>query len=316
MRKLLGLMVAAGVLFVGGLAQAASPLVSVDWVKSNGGKEGVVLLDVRGPIAGATKADYLRAHIPGAVWTDYLEGGWRIANKEKIVGMLPPVANLEKLIGGLGIGNDDHVVIIHGGGTAVEMGTATRVYWTFKVLGHEEVSILDGGMVAYLMDVDKKTEKPLNPLEKGMVKVTAKSFKGTLQEAMLVSKDEVNKASQSGGVLVDNRTHNQFIGINKHPKATRFGTIPTARSLPENWLTQNGGGMFSDKARLGKLYAYAGVPTSGKQISFCNTGHWASLGWFASHEILGNQEARMYDGSMAEWTADTSLPMQETAKIN
>jgi thiosulfate/3-mercaptopyruvate sulfurtransferase len=316
MNKLFGLIILSCLLFMGGQAQAATPLVSVDWVKNNLGKEGIVFLDVRGPLAGKTKADYLRGHIPGAVWTDYLMGGWRVANKDKIVGMLPPVTKLEKLIGGLGIGNNDHVVIIPNGGKALDVGTATRVYWTFKVLGHENVSILNGGMVAYLKDMDAKTKKPVNPLEKGMVKVAAKSFKGSLQQAMIINKADVSKASKTDGVLVDNRPHNQFIGINKHPKATRFGTIPNSKSLPENWLTKNGGGMFSSPARLNKLYTYASIPTKGSQINFCNTGHWASLGWFVSHEILGNKEAKMYDGSMAEWTADNGLPMQETAKIN
>ena len=303
-------------MFLGGLAQAATPLVSVNWVKDNLGKEGIVFLDVRGPLAGKTKADYLRGHIPGAIWTDYLMGGWRVANKDKIVGMLPSVSKLEKLIGGLGISNNDHVVIIPNGGKALDVGTATRVYWTFKVLGHKNVSILNGGMVAYLAEIDAKTKKPVNPLEKGMVKVTAKNFKGSLQKAMIINKADVNKASQAGGVLVDNRPHNQYIGINKHPKATRFGTIPNSKNLPENWLTKNGGGMFSSPARLNKLYTYASIPTKGSQINFCNTGHWASLGWFVSHEILGNKDAKMYDGSMAEWTADKGLPMQETAKIN
>jgi thiosulfate/3-mercaptopyruvate sulfurtransferase len=316
MKKLFGLITLACLVFVGGVAQAASPLVSVDWVKNNLGNKGIVFLDVRGPLAGKTKADYLRGHIPGAVWTDYLMGGWRVANKEKIVGMLPSVTKLEKLIGGLGIGNDDHIVIIPAGGKALDVGTATRIYWTFKVLGHDEVSILNGGMVAYLKDIDAKTKKPVNPLEKGMVQVAAKSFKGNLQKEMIISKADVSSVSQSGGVLVDNRPHNQFIGINKHPKAPRFGTIPNSKSLPENWLTKNGGGMFSSPGRLNKLYTYASVPTKGSQINFCNTGHWASLGWFVSHEILGNKEAKMYDGSMAEWSADKGLPMQEAAKIN
>jgi thiosulfate/3-mercaptopyruvate sulfurtransferase len=241
MKKLFGLITLACLVFVGGVAQAASPLVSVDWVKNNLGNKGIVFLDVRGPLAGKTKADYLRGHIPGAVWTDYLMGGWRVANKEKIVGMLPTVTKLEQLIGGLGIDNGDHIVIIPAGGKALDVGTATRIYWTFKVLGHDEVSILNGGMVAYLKDIDAKTKKPVNPLEKGMVKVAAKSFKGNLQKEMVISKADVSLASQSGGVLVDNRPHNQFIGINKHPKAPRFGTITNSKSLPENRLTKNGG---------------------------------------------------------------------------
>ena len=58
-----------------------------------------------------------------------------------------------------------------------------------------------------------------------------------------------------------------------------------------------------------------GVPTSGDQITFCNTGHWASLGWFVSSEIMGNKQTRMYDGSMVEWSADQSLPMQSAVSV-
>jgi len=56
--------------------------------------------------------------------------------------------------------------------------------------------------------------------------------------------------------------------------------------------------------------------STGDQINFCNTGHWASLGWFASHELLGNKKARMYDGSMLEWSADESLPMERQVNLD
>ncbi len=316
MRRLLAMvMMTAVAVGISVSVKAATPLVDVAWAKDNIGKPGVVFLDVRGKLGGASKATFLRSHIPGAVWTNYLKDGWRVKDNVGTVGQLPPVAKLEKLIGGLGIGNSDHVVVVPVGGKALDVGTATRIYWTFKVLGHDNVSILDGGMRAYTSEVDKKTKKPVNPLAKGPSKPTAKTFKGNLRTEMLVSKAEVGKASGSNGVLVDNRPNNQYLGINKHGKAKRFGTIPNAKNLPENWMTQNGGGMFRDKGALKKLYALAGVPTSGEQISFCNTGHWASLGWFASSEILGNKQAKMYDGSMVEWSADKTLPMQSAVSL-
>lgn len=314
MRKFTSLMVATIFLAFAGAASAATPLVDVGWIKSNIGKSGVVFLDVRGRLGGQSKANYLKSHIPGAIWSNYLRDGWRTKDKNGTVGQLPPVAKLEKLIGGLGIGNADHVVVIPVGGKALDMGTATRIYWTFKVLGHENVSILDGGMKAYLSARDAKTKKPLNPLESGQITRKATTFKGTLQTAMMASKAEVAKASTSGGILVDNRPNNQYLGINKHGMAKRHGTIPNAKNVPENWLTQNGGGMFRDKATIRKLYQLAGVSTSEPQINFCNTGHWASLGWFASSEILGNKNAKLYDGSMVEWSADKSLPMQSAIK--
>ncbi len=315
MRRTIRLLFLGLLLTAAALAQAAQPLVDVDWVKANIGKPGVVFLDVRGRLAGKSKSDYLRGHIPGAVYTNYLKDGWRVKDANGTIGMLPPVAKLEKLIGGLGIGNDDHVVIVPQGGRALDMGTATRIYWTFKVLGHDRVSILDGGMQAYTKAVDKKSGKPINPLEKGMVKPVAKHFKANMRREMIATKEDVKKAMEKGTVLVDNRPHNQYVGVNRHGKAKRNGTIPGAVNLPENWLTRNGGGQFRPKSELEQLYAAAGVPTDGDQITFCNTGHWASLGWFASSEILGNKAAKMYDGSMVEWSADDGLPMEQKVKI-
>ena len=315
MRKFLQLLVFGGLLVVLGTVQANQPLVDVDWVKNAIGKPGIVFLDVRGRLSGNSKTSYLRAHIPGAIYTDYLKEGWRDKDKNGTPAMLPAVEKLEKLIGGLGIDNDTHVVIIPQGAKALDMGTATRVYWTFKVLGHDKVSILNGGMVAYTKEVDKKTKKPVNPLEKGMVKPTPKTFKASLRQDMIVTKADVKAALGGPVTLVDNRPNDQFVGVNRHGKAKRNGTIPGSRNLPENWLTKNNGGMFRSKDELEKLYAAAGVPTSGEQISFCNTGHWASLGWFATHEILGDEQAKMYDGSMVEWSADSAMPMDQQVQF-
>lgn len=296
-------------LLVSGLTQAAdiTPLVDVDWIKAHSCDDGVAVLDIRNDLDGGSKTDYLRGHIPCAVYTDYLKGGWR-GMVSNVPGQLAPTADLEKLIGGLGIDNDTHVVIYHHGKNAVDMGSATRVYWTFKVLGHDKVSILNGGYLAYAADASNK-------LDKGNVKPEAKSFKAALRKEMIVDKAEVAGLVNKDVPLVDLRPQHQFIGINKHPKAKRYGTIPGSVNLPESWLTENGGGKFRDKAALEKLYQLANVPTSGNQVNFCNTGHWASLGWFAASEILGNKDARLYDGSMVDWSADDSLAMEQKANI-
>ncbi len=296
------------------LAQlSASPLVDVAWVKVNLGKPGIVLLDVRSG-AGRTKADYLAGHIPGAVFTDYAKGGWREKNAAGVEGMLPSPEKLEKVIGDLGISNDTHVVLIPEGKAAVDMGAATRLYWTFKVLGHDKVSILDGGFLAWVKDVDKE-KKPVNPLETTEAKPETKTFKANVRKQMIISKDDVVAAASAKQPLVDNRPPDFFLGLSKSPAAKTPGTIPNATNIPEAWLTEGNGGKFRSKAHLAKLYEIAGVPTSGRQVNFCNTGHWASLGWFAASEILGNKDAVMYDGSMAEWTQDAATPLDRKIKL-
>jgi thiosulfate/3-mercaptopyruvate sulfurtransferase len=295
------------------------PLVDVSWAVNHIGKLGVVFLDVGGERAGRSKADYLKSHIPGAIHTDYEVDGWRSTDQREIVGMFPiddpaesqdVATGVETLIGGLGIDNDRHVVIVAAGKSADDMATATRIFWTFKVLGHDAVSILDGGMAAYEEDRNPATMQPRNPIETGAVNPVTMTFKASPRWEMIATKADVKKALLGDAVLVDSRSNDQFLGINRHPEVKRSGTIPGARNLPENWLTVNGTGKFRVGGDFLVLLQEAGVPTSGKVINFCNTGHEASLGWFVTHEILGNKQARIYDGSLAEWAADRALPLQ------
>ena len=294
-------------LLIGLNAQAATPLVDVDWVKANSCNKDVRVLDIRNPLDGGSRTDYLKGHIPCAVHTDYLKGGWR-GLVDNVPGQLPPTDKIAKLIGDLGIDNDTQVVVYHHGKNALDMGSATRVYWTFKVLGHDKVSILNGGYLAYV--------KGENKIEKGNNKVEAKTFKANLRADMLATAADVKKAMNDGKTeLVDLRPQHQFMGINRHPKSKRSGTIPGSKNLPESWMTQNGGGSFRTKADLSKLYKIAKIDPDADQISYCNTGHWASVGWFVNSEIMGNKKSKLYDGSMVEWSANSDLPIENTANI-
>ncbi len=289
-------------------ATAASALVDVAWLLQHGGDENVVVLDLRG------RHHYNRGHVPGAVNTDYGRGGWRVRGPGGTPGVFPAAAKslaaLTRTIGTLGISNNSHVVLLPYGDSAGDMGVATRIYWTFKVLGHDAVSILDGGMAAYTRArrADKRT--PLNPLVAGAEKRPAQQFTVKLRRDMLIDGDAAAAALARGTPLVDGRPNLQFIGLQRSGSVLRAGTLPGAKSLPGQWLTENGGGGFRDVAALRRLYGIAGVPLEGDLIAFCNTGHWASLNWFVSSELLGHQRVRLYDGSLAEWTRRTSSPLE------
>lgn len=290
-----------------GPAMAADPLVGTGWVKSNLGKPGIVFLDVT-----SSAAAYAKGHVPGAVFTDYKKDKWRVDTKKnghKVAGVLPPVDHMEKLIGKLGIGSDDHVVIIANGSGAAEMGTATRLYWTFLVLGHDNVSIMDGGMAAWKKDKS-------NPLETAANKPAPKTFKANLNDALIATTEEVKAAMSDGTTLIDSRPAAQNLGIIKSGKVRTFGTIPGSISVPGEYMTVNNGGQLRSKASLAKLYEISGAPMSGKSITFCNTGHWASLGWFAEYALLGNKESAMYDGSLTEWTTDDNAPMERKVNLD
>lgn len=286
------------------MATAAEPLVDVEWAKANASKAGIVFIDFQ------PATDFLRGHIPGAVNSNYGKDGWREERaSDKVPDMLPAkLEGLGDMIGKLGIDNTTHVVLVPPGMSSTDMGVGTRVYWTFKVLGHDNVSILDGGMAAWTKD--KK-----NPLQTGAPKTEPKSFKVSVRKDMIVTMDDVKKAKAAGVVLVDNRPEDQYAGINRHPKSTDSGTIEGAKSLPNGWMTVNGMGEFRKKAQLEQLYKHAGVPASGDQINFCNTGHWASVGWFVSSELMSNKKARLYDGSMVEWTMLKGGSMEQKVKL-
>jgi thiosulfate/3-mercaptopyruvate sulfurtransferase len=289
-------------------AFAAEPLVDVDWLKANLGADDMVVIDARG------STDYLRGHIPGAVNTNYGKDGWRVKVGD-VPGLFPEdPTKLGELIGSLGIDNDTHVVVVAPGESSSDMGTATRIYWTFQVLGHDNVSVLNGGMAAYLAEVDGD-KKPVNPLEKGAVEVTPASFTIDLQEDMLPDAAEVAAMIDAGALPVDNRTADQYLGVNKHGAAKAYGTIPGAVNLPQSWTTVDAKGTFRDAETLAKLYEAAGVPVEGAQVNFCNTGHWASIGWFVSSEILGNEEAVLYDPSMTGWTQGGN-PVEAAVSVN
>src|SRR5689334_17075159 len=129
-------------------AAGAGPLVSVEWLAAHRGNPDMVVLDIRSAIDGGGTEAYAKAHIPGAVHSDYDKAGWRVT-RDGVPFRLPSVAELEKLIGELGIDEDNHVVIVPAGVHASDFAAAARVYWTLKVAGLAQVSILDGGFAAW-----------------------------------------------------------------------------------------------------------------------------------------------------------------------
>ena len=127
-------------------ARDVTPLVSAEWLKANADKDNLVILDIRDKVEETDLGD--KPYIANAVIAPYATAGWRV-EVDGVPAQLPPLEKIVALIGNLGIDGDDHVVIVPWGTDSSEFGGATRVYWTFKYLGHDAVSILDGGWRQY-----------------------------------------------------------------------------------------------------------------------------------------------------------------------
>lgn len=276
------------------------PLVDAAWLKSQLGNKSLVVIDVR-DVAKDAGNPYDKGHVPGAVNAPYATSGWR-AEVGGVPGMLPPLAQIEKTIGDLGVSNDSHVVIVPNGTDSSEFGGATRVYWTFKVLGHDAVSILDGGARAW--------EAAGGELSTEIVKPTAAAFKGELKQELLATTADVQKALADGTKLIDGRPAAQFKGEAKSPVVRAAGTIPGSVNLENSKLYDADKASFAPKDAVANLSKAAGLGKDENNIAFCNTGHWASVVWFGLSEIEGNKNTKMYDGSMAEWAADPARPVQ------
>jgi thiosulfate/3-mercaptopyruvate sulfurtransferase len=274
-----------------------SPLVSADWLAARLGRSDILPLDIRSSIDGGGAEAYAKAHVPGAVHTDYTKDGWR-ATKGMATGLLPDPEFLSELFGRLGLTPQHHIVIVSAGTSAGDFSAAARVYWTLKVAGHEDVSLLDGGMAAW-QD---------HPMEAGVRRPASTArYPVHLRPDLRADLAEVLGAIDSHNeTLVDSRSANYFAGREKSPQAKRPGRLPGSIHVDHVQVFDPATKRLRPRGELETLFAdLPPVPT----IHFCNTGHQAATNWFVLSEVLG-RPAKLYDGSMSQWTEDETRPVE------
>jgi thiosulfate/3-mercaptopyruvate sulfurtransferase len=299
----LAALLSLGATFTASAAQGSGgdvqPLVSVPWLNQHLKDKGLVVLDIRSAIDGGGVKAYTQAHIPGSVHSDYDKAGWRVT-RNKVPFMLPTVAELEKLIGDTGIDEDTRVVVVPAGVSYTDFGSAARTYWTLKTVGVKNVSILDGGVAAW--------RAAGLPTKSGENKPSPTIFTATLDNNLLAQVADVEKAEGNAGVtLIDARPVSFFLGKEKAPNASAYGHIPGSLNLDSASYYDSKTNKLKPRAELAAISAH--IP-AGPAVSYCNTGHWAATDWFVLHELLGRQDVRLYDGSMVEWTANPSRPVE------
>ncbi len=282
-------------------AASAQPLVSTDWVTGNIGRPDLVLLDIR------EEALYRVRHAFRAINFPYQNDAWRV---RPLTGINPSRTQqlFDARMSELGIANNSHVVLIHAGRSALDVADAAHVYWYFKLMSHEKISIMNGGMVAYLLD-----NGPIESLNRNL---PTSDYRSKYNGELIARLGDVEAAVIGDAIFVDYRSTAFFLGISKVEEVARYGTIPGAKNMPADWLTADGGGMIRSPASLRKIYELRGIPFAQPHIAFSNTTERAALGWFVTYELLGNKKVRLYEASIREWAANPSNKMQRQIDLD
>lgn len=272
-----------------------TPLVSSDWLAARLGEEDLSIIDAswRMPGKGDAHESYRKQHIPGAVFFPIDE----IADKHTpLPHMLPHPDEFARAVGALGISDQDRIVVYDDHG----LFSAARVWWTFRAMGHEDVSVLDGGLPKWL--------KEGRPVTDEMPSRDAKEFAAFFRGDHVADAAFVRKALGDGKTRVlDARPAARFEGKDAEPRVgLRTGHMPGARSVPFATLIA-GDGTLKPRAELEAILAAAGAGLETDVVTTCGSGVTAAIVSLAL-EAIGHRRHALYDGSWAEWGGERNDP--------
>jgi len=268
-------------------------LVDAEWVEAHNGEPGLVLVEV-----DEDTSAYDKGHVRNAVKID-----WKTDLQDPVRRDFVDKDGFAALLSQRGISNDDTVVLYGGNNNWF----AAYAYWYFKLYGHQNVKLLDGGRKKWELDSrELVTEVPQRP---------ATSYTAQDQDASIRAfRDEVVAAIGNRN-LVDVRSPDEFAGRLLAPahlpqeQAQRGGHIPTARNVPWSKAADEDGTFKSDDA-LRTLYGEAGVDFATDTIAYCRIGERSAHTWFVLHELLGQPNVKNYDGSWTEYGSLVGVPIK------
>ena len=269
-------------------------LVDADWVEAHLDDPAVVLVEV-----DEDTAAYDKGHIRNAVKLD-----WRKDLQDPVRRDFVDRHGFEQLLSERGISNDDTVVLYGGNNNWF----AAYAYWYFRLYGHHNVKLLDGGR--------KKWELESREMVTAVPDRPRTSYRATEQDASLrAMRDEVIAAIGKRN-LVDVRSPDEFTGKLLAPahlpqeQAQRAGHIPTAKNIP--WSrAANDDGTFKTDDELRALYrGEAGLDFGKDTIAYCRIGERSAHTWFVLHELLGLPQVKNYDGSWTEYGSLVGVPIE------
>ncbi|MBA2552861.1 MAG: sulfurtransferase [Geodermatophilaceae bacterium] len=277
-------------------SKRADVLVDADWVQEHLEDSNVVFVEVDEDVSA-----YDGGHIAGAVKLD-----WKSELQDAVIRDFVSKEDFAALLSAKGIGNDDTVVLYGGNNNWF----AAYAYWYFKVYGHADVRLLDGGR--------KKWELDGRPMTTDAVSRQATSYTAQEQDTSIRAfRDEALAAIDTLN-LVDVRSPDEFSGKLLAPahlpqeQSQRGGHIPGAINVP--WSkAANDDGTFKTDDELRTLYGEAGLDDGRDTIAYCRIGERSSHTWFVLRELLGHDNVKNYDGSWTEYGSLVGVPIAKGA---
>lgn len=272
-------------------------LVSTDWVAAHLEDTNVRIVE-----SDEDVLLYEVGHIPGAVKID-----WHIDQQSQVVRDFITKEEFEQLMSSRGISNDTTVVFYGDRNNWY----AAYTYWLFKMYGHKDCRLMDGGRAKWEAEKRPYTrEVPTYPTTNYTAKEEDLSIRAF--------RDEVLAHMQAGKPLIDVRSPKEYTGevlhMANYPQegAQRGGHIPTAKNIPWGTAT-NDDGTFKSANELREIYGGKGITPDQPVVAYCRIGERSAHTWFVLTQLLGYPDVRNYDGSWTEWGSLVRAPIEQGA---
>lgn len=272
------------------------PLVTTAWLAQNYMDENIRIIDCtyilekskQGTVPKSGRPEWEKGHIPNSIYIDLLN---ELSDKtSKLPFMMPSKEQFEKIMSEKGIGNE-HTVITY---DREKHAWASRVRLMLLSFGFKNVAVLDGGWQKW---ANEKRAVSLERAPYDMVSFHA--FKNC--DKIFTDKNDVLKSIEEGSAII----------VNTLDKiAYKDGHIPKSINIPSSTLIDEATNSFLPVDSLRKIYEKAGFKKKDRIITYCGGGISASAGATALM-LAGYNNVSVYDGSMAEWSSDTDLPIEK-----
>jgi thiosulfate/3-mercaptopyruvate sulfurtransferase len=242
------------------------------------------------------RALYEAQHIPGAVFFDIDE----IADTASdLPHMLPSPEKFSARVRKLGLGDGNRIIVYDQHG----LMSAPRVWWTFRIFGHKDVAVLDGGLPKWIAEGRPVEDRPAQPRER--------HFTARLNNLMVRDKDQVQRnLATHREQVVDARAAGRFNATEPEPRpGLRRGHIPGSLNVPFTTLLDPATKTFLPAPALAAKFRNAGVDLAKPVVTSCGSGITAAVLSFALH-LIGHDDVALYDGSWADWGRPGDTPVE------